>query len=79
MLETSKMERLQRKLGLDEYNFKHFRTKHIVADAIGTIRRSGVQPGEPASDFTLPRAEGGTLSLGDLRGKPILLRFGSAT
>ncbi|MBA2362795.1 MAG: redoxin domain-containing protein, partial [Chloroflexia bacterium] len=37
----------------------------------------GIQPGEAAPDFELPQAGGGQLRLSDLRGKPVLLHFGS--
>jgi peroxiredoxin Q/BCP len=33
------------------------------------------QPGEPAPTFTLDSASGGTLSLSDLRGRPVVLFF----
>ncbi len=36
-------------------------------------------PGEVAPDFKLPRAGGGTLRLSELRGRPVLLHFGSFT
>ena len=36
--------------------------------------------GDPAPDFTLPRADGrGELTLSSLRGRPVLLIFGSYT
>ena len=59
------------------YNFRHFRLKHVLADAQRTIARHGIQPGTPAPDFTLPRVGGGSLRLGELRGRPVLLHFGS--
>jgi len=63
-----------------EYNFEHFRTKHLIDDARRTFETSGVRPGEMAPDFMLPRAGGGTLRLSDLRGvSPVLLHFGSYT
>ena len=33
------------------------------------------RPGEPAPGFTLESASGGTLSLADLRGRPVVLFF----
>ena len=61
------------------YNFDHFRTEHLVADAWRTLTNRGILPGEPAPDFALPRADGGPLLLADLRGRPVLLHFGSYT
>ena len=60
-----------------EYNFSHFRTKHLVWDAQRTARAAGVRPGELAPDFALPRAGGGTLRLSELHGRPVVLHFGS--
>jgi hypothetical protein len=62
-----------------EYNFAHFRPTHLFQDITRTVRGEGIQPGELAPDFELPRAGGGTLRLSDLRGKPVLLHFGSPT
>jgi hypothetical protein len=70
-----------------EYNFRHFRTKHLVRDARRTIGDRGIIPGEMAPDFTLPIAHGlgaasdpaGDLRLSELRGRPVLLHFGSFT
>jgi hypothetical protein len=59
------------------YNFEHFRAKHLLEDGRRTRRRSGIAPGQEAPDFALPRAEGGSLRLADLRGAPVLLHFGS--
>src|SRR5690606_27774783 len=63
----------------DDYNFEHFRAKHLVRDAKRTVRNHGILPGELAPDFELPRVGGGTLRLTDLRGRPVLLHFGSFT
>ena len=70
---------LSKKEPVGEYNYKHFRTKHLVQDAQRTIQKRGILPGQMAPDFELPRADGGTLRLSDLRGKPVLLHFGSYT
>ena len=70
---------LKEKLNIEDYNFEHFSTKHLLSDARATIEKRGIQPGETAPDFELPRADGGTLRLSELRGKPVLLHFGSFT
>jgi len=44
----------------------------------GTGDEADVQPpevGDEASPFTLPEATGGSLSLAELRGRPVLLYF----
>lgn len=64
---------------LDEYNFEHFRTRHLAYDAQATVRTCGIQPGEIAPDFELPRVGGGTFRLSEHRQKPVLLHFGSYT
>lgn len=47
----------------------------VLTGAISCSRGSGLGPGELAPDFTVPRLEGGSLQLGELRGKPVLLHF----
>ena len=64
---------------LDEYNYEHFRPKHLLADLLKTIRGEGIGPGEMAPDFELESTEGEGLRLSDLRGRPAVLRFGSFT
>lgn len=66
-------------LSRSEYNFEHFRTRHLLQDAAGTLTGRGIQPGDVAPDFTLPRVDGGELSLRELRGQAVLLHFGSFT
>jgi hypothetical protein len=63
----------------EEYNYEHFRTRHLLRDAAATLEARGISPGAFAPDFELPRVGGGTLRLGDLRGRPTLLHFGSYT
>jgi len=65
-----------------EYNFRHFRTRHLARDARRTLTDRGVRPGEPAPDFELPRVGGGAIRLSALLhgsdgGRPVLLHFGS--
>ena len=47
--------------------------------ALALVACSGAQPaarlGSPAPDFSLPTADGGTVRLADLKGKPILINF----
>jgi hypothetical protein len=76
---TRELALLNARMSADEYNFEHFRTAHLLADAWRTLAGHGAQPGAPAPDFELPRPGGGSLRLRDLRGKPVLLHFGSYT
>jgi peroxiredoxin len=43
------------------------------------INRSGLKAGTPAPDFTLPRLDGGELSLAEYRGQRVLLVFSTPT
>ncbi len=61
----------------DNYNFKHFKTKILLHDIERTAKARGIEPGEFAPDFELPQVGGGSLCLGDLRGRPTILHFGS--
>jgi hypothetical protein len=72
---VSHNDRLRR----DEYNFIHFRTKHLLSDLQATIAKHGILPGAMAPDFELPRVNGAPLRLSELRGLPTLLHFGSFT
>ncbi len=67
------------KLPRGEYNFRQFRTKHLLWDLRLTIQGHSVQPGTLAPDFTLPQAGGGEFTLSQHRGRPVLLHFGSYT
>lgn len=64
---------------LTEYNYDHFRTKHFLADIQRTVRGEGVPPRQAAPDFELQSTEGQPVRLSELRGKPVLLHFGSFT
>jgi len=66
-------------LNRDDYNFEHFRTKHLLSDMQATLEKRGVLPGAMAPDFELPRVNGTPLRLSELRGMPTLLHFGSFT
>jgi cytochrome oxidase Cu insertion factor (SCO1/SenC/PrrC family) len=64
---------------LREYNYEHFWLKHLLADLWRTARGEGVQPGASAPDFELESTEGERVRLSALRGRPVILHFGSAT
>ena len=64
---------------LSEYNYEHFRPKHLLADLLKTARSEGIGSGEEAPNFELESTEGERVRLGDLRGRPVVLRFGSFT
>jgi peroxiredoxin len=50
--------------------------KHLDPSlARSRLNRSGLKAGAPAPEFTLPRIDGGELSLADLRGQRVLLVF----
>lgn len=76
---TERFATLDGKLSLEQYNFAHFRTKHLLADLQATLAKQGITPGELAPDFALPRVDGDTLRLSSLRDKPVLLHLGSFT
>lgn len=64
---------------LKDYNYAHFRTKHFLADLVRSVRGEGVAPGAEAPDFELPTTSGERVRLGGLRGRPVVLHFGSPT
>lgn len=64
---------------LSKYNYEHFWAKHLFADLWRTARGEGVRPGSQAPDFELETTEDERVRLSELRGKPVLLHFGSAT
>jgi cytochrome oxidase Cu insertion factor (SCO1/SenC/PrrC family) len=63
----------------EDYNFEHFRTKHLRSDLQATLEKRGIPPGGMAPDFELSRVNGAALRLSELRGTPTLLHFGSFT
>jgi hypothetical protein len=63
----------------DAFNFRHFRPRHMAAELLRTVRSDGILPGHEAPDFDLETTDGGRLRLRDLRGRPVLLHFGSYT
>src|SRR5262245_45566957 len=67
------------RLAQTDYNFRRFRTKHLLMDGKATMKARGIEPGEIAPDFELEQAGGGRLRLSRFRGKAVLLHFGSLT
>jgi len=60
-------------------NYEHYRREHQLADFTRTRLGQGIQPGALAPDFALEAAIGGQVVLTDLRGRPVVLHFGSLT
>ena len=60
-------------------NYAHYQREHQLADFARTRRGQGLQPGEEAPDFELDSSEGARVRLSALRGRPVLLHFGSLT
>jgi hypothetical protein len=42
---------------LAEYNYEHFRAKHLLADVWRSVKGEGVKPGSEAPDFELRSTE----------------------
>jgi len=70
---------LDQKLEAEDYNYEHYRPGHFLDEMRRMLTAAGVPPGEPAPDFVLPRADGGSVRVADLRGRPVLLQFVSFT
>jgi hypothetical protein len=68
---------LKGKKNVRDYNYKHFHAGILLEDVRRTIKGQGIKPGTLAPDFELPKVGGGSMRLSDLRGKPVLLHFGS--
>ncbi len=64
---------------LSEYNYEHFRPKHLLADVWRSMRGDGLKPGTQAPGFELESTERELVSLRSLRGRPVFLHFGSGT
>jgi hypothetical protein len=62
-----------------DYNFRHFRLRHMAAELLRTVRPEGVLPGREAPDFELESTHGPPLRLSGLRGRPVLLHLVSYT
>jgi hypothetical protein len=69
--------RLDHRLSLEDYNYRHFRARHLLGEARRALADFAPRPGEEAPDFELPASIGPDIRLSDLRGRPVLLHFGS--
>lgn len=74
-----RFERLPDRLGIEDYNYGHFRPRQLGWEFKAILARRGIHPGEPAPDFMLSRVDGGQARLSELRDRPVLLHFGSFT
>jgi hypothetical protein len=64
---------------LAEYNYEHFRPKHLLADVWRSMKGEGLKPGAQAPEFELESTDRKLVSLNSLRGRPVFLHFGSGT
>ena len=60
-------------------NYRHYERGHQIADFTRTWRGQGLAPGAEAPDFELESATGERIRLRALRGRPVVLHFGSLT
>lgn len=60
---------------LRAYGVLRWQLAQLEATTPNRVGRSGLKPGRPAPDFTLPDVSGREVSLGDFAGKPLLLVF----
>ena len=60
---------------IEDFNFRHFRIRHMAAELL----RAGLAPGSQAPDFELASTDGRRVRLSDLRGQAVLLHFVSYT
>jgi thiol-disulfide isomerase/thioredoxin len=58
-----------------QFNFQHFRMRHMIAELLRTKQRRGIATGQLAPDVELQTSDGKNLRLSDLRGRPVLLHF----
>jgi hypothetical protein len=59
------------------YNYERFVRSSAIG--MGSAFRSTVRVGEPAPEFALTALDGSTVRLADLRGRYVVLEFGSIT
>jgi thiol-disulfide isomerase/thioredoxin len=59
----------------EDFNFRHFRMRHMIAELLRTKQRRGIGIGQFAPDFELQTPDENALRLSELRGRPVMLRF----
>jgi hypothetical protein len=62
-----------------DFNFRHFRMRHMAAELLRTLHGDAVLPGHEPPDFELESTTEGRLRLRGLRGQPVLLHLVSYT
>lgn len=58
-----------------EYNYDVFSPSRRESELLTSVAHAGEGP----PDFTLPRLDGGEVTLSKLRGTPVVIEFGSIT
>lgn len=58
-----------------EYNYETWERSGRESELFRQIAHAG----EEGIDFTLPGIDGGTVTLSELRGKPVVIEFGAIT
>ena len=62
-----------------DFNFEHYRLRHMVAELLRGFGDQFVLPGSEAPDFELTSTKGERVRLSQMRGRPVLLHFVSYT
>ena len=62
-----------------EYNYEHFRPQMFLKDLKPSTKQIGIHPGALAPDFELGDVDGRSWRLSELRGRPVILIFGSGS
>ena len=59
----------------EAYNYDIWKRNPKQGECFRSVRHAG----EPATDFSLPTSDGKEVKLSALRGKPVVIEFGSIT
>src|SRR3954471_12867397 len=60
---------------LRAHSVLNWKLEELEATTPNRVGRTGLKPGKPAPEFTLPKVGGGEASLRDFAGRPVLLVF----